>query len=159
MLVSANNFIKKKALAQVFSCEFCKICKNTFFTEHLPVAASENYPISWKSSDVNIVFPANTLVSRISFEEFEYFSGSRQKRSSDGRCSVKKCVLKTFAKFVRKHLCQSLFFNRVPGLATLLKIRLWHRCFPVNFAKFLRTPFLQNTLKRLLLAKWIALHF
>ena len=29
----ANNFIKTKALAQVFSCEFCEI-KNTFFTEH-----------------------------------------------------------------------------------------------------------------------------
>ena len=28
--------------------------------------------------------------------------------------------------------------------ATLLK-RLWHRCFPVNFAKFLKRPFLQNT--------------
>ena len=28
---------------------------------------------------------------------------------------------------------------------TLLKIRLWHKCFPVNFAKFLRTRFLQNT--------------
>ena len=25
--------------------------------------------------------------------------------------------------------------------ATLLKKNLWHRCFPVNFAKFLRTPF------------------
>ena len=35
--------------------------------------------------------------------------------------------------------------------ATLLKKRLWHRCFPVNFAKFLRTPFLQNTSGRLLL--------
>ena len=35
--------------------------------------------------------------------------------------------------------------------ATLLKKRLWHRCFPVNFAKFLRTPFSQNTSGRLLL--------
>ena len=35
--------------------------------------------------------------------------------------------------------------------ATLLKKRLWHSCFPVNFAKFLRTPFLQNTSGRLLL--------
>ena len=26
-----NNFIKKETLAQVFSCEFCKIFKNTFF--------------------------------------------------------------------------------------------------------------------------------
>ena len=30
------------------------------------------------------------------------------------------------------------------GQATLLKKSLWHGCFPVNFAKFLRTPFLQN---------------
>ena len=28
---------------------------------------------------------------------------------------------------------------------TLLEKSLWHRCFPVNFAKFLRTPFLQNS--------------
>ena len=42
-----------------------------------------------------------------------------------------------------KHLCQSLFFNKYADLrpATLLKKRLWHRCFPVNFVKFLRTPF------------------
>ena len=30
----------KKRLAQVFSCEFCKISKNTFFIEHLRVTAS-----------------------------------------------------------------------------------------------------------------------
>ena len=35
----------------------------------------------------------------------------------------------------------------------LLKKRLWHRCFPVNFVKYLRTPFLQNTSGRLLLTK------
>ena len=32
---SAFNFIKKETLAQVFSCEFWEILKNTFFTEHL----------------------------------------------------------------------------------------------------------------------------
>ena len=31
--------------------------------------------------------------------------------------------------------------------ATLLKKRLWLRCFPVNFAKFLRTPFLSEHLR------------
>ena len=31
----ACNFIKKETLAQVFSCEFCEISKNTLFTEHL----------------------------------------------------------------------------------------------------------------------------
>ena len=74
-------------------------------------------------------------------------------RSSRLEVFCKKGVLRNFAKFTGKHLCQSLIFNKVAGLrpATLLKKRLWHRCFPVNFAKFLRTPFLQNTSRRLLL--------
>ena len=38
----ACNFIKKETLAQVFSCEFCEIFKNTFFTEHLWTTASVN---------------------------------------------------------------------------------------------------------------------
>ena len=29
--IKACNFIKKETLAQVFSCEFCKISKNFFF--------------------------------------------------------------------------------------------------------------------------------
>ena len=54
-----------------------------------------------------------------------------------------KGVLRNFAKFTGKHLCQSFFFNKVADLrpATLLKKRLWHRCFTVIFVKFLRTPF------------------
>ena len=63
----------------------------------------------------------------------------------------KKGVLRNFAKFTGRPLRQSLFFNKVAGLspATLLKTSLWRKCFPVNFAKFLRTPFLQNTSGRL----------
>ena len=74
-------------------------------------------------------------------------------RSSRLEVFCKKGVLKNFAKFARKHLCQSLFFNKVSGLrsATLLKTRVWHRCFLVNFAKFLRTPFLTERLWWLLL--------
>ena len=39
------------------------------------------------------------------------------------RYSGKKDVLRNFAKFTVKHLCQSLFFNELAGLrpATLLK--------------------------------------
>ena len=36
--------------------------------------------------------------------------------------------------------------------STLRSTRLWHMCFPVNFVKFLRTPFLQDTSGRLLLS-------
>ena len=34
------NFIKKETPSQVFSCEFCEISNNTFFTEHLWIPAS-----------------------------------------------------------------------------------------------------------------------
>ena len=40
-LPQACNFIKKETLAQVFSCEFCEVFKNTIFTEHLWTIASE----------------------------------------------------------------------------------------------------------------------
>ena len=33
-VLRSATFWKKKTLTQVFSCEFCKILKNTFFTEH-----------------------------------------------------------------------------------------------------------------------------
>ena len=33
---------QKETLAQVFSCEFCEISRNTFFTEHLRTTASEH---------------------------------------------------------------------------------------------------------------------
>ena len=34
--------MKKETLAQVFSCEFCEIFKNTFFKEHVRATASVN---------------------------------------------------------------------------------------------------------------------
>ena len=68
-------------------------------------------------------------------------------RNSHRRCFARKGVLRNSAKFSRKHLCQNLFFNKVADLrpVTLFKKRLWQRCFHVNFTKFLRTSFLQNT--------------
>ena len=70
-------------------------------------------------------------------------------RSSHWRCPVGKGVLRNFATLIGKHLCQSplLHFQS----ATLLKKRICRRCFLVNFAKFLGTPFLLNTSGRLLL--------
>ena len=47
------------------------------------------------------------------------------------RCSVKKVFLE-ISQNSQENTCA----------CTLLKKRLWHRCFPVNFAKFLRTPFI-----------------
>ena len=72
-------------------------------------------------------------------------------RSSHRRCSVKKVVLKNFANFTEKHLCWSLFLITFHAFrpTTLLK-RLQRSCFPVKFAKVLRTPILKNICERLL---------
>ena len=75
-----------------------------------------------------------------------------KERNSHRRCFIKKGVLKNFAKFTRKFLCPSLFYNKIAGLATLLKKRLWHS-FPVNFAKFLTISILENICERHLLEK------
>ena len=63
-----------------------------------------------------------------------------QKQSSRG--DLYKVVFGNFAKFTGK---------RSPRPATLFKKRLWHRCFPVNFEKFLRAPFLTDHLRCMLL--------
>ena len=63
-------------------------------------------------------------------------------------------VLINFAKSTKIHVYRGLFFDKVSGFqaATLLKKRRLYRCFTMNFAKFLRAPFLQNTSRRLLLS-------
>ena len=51
----------------------------------------------------------------------KYFKTAQiRNRSSHWRCSVRKGVLRNFAKFTGKHLCQSLFFNKVSGLGLQL---------------------------------------
>ena len=42
-------------------------------------------------------------------------------RGSHRRCSVRKGVVRDFAKVTGKHLCQSLVFNKVAGLAQVLE--------------------------------------
>ena len=52
------------------------------------------------------------------------------------------------------HLTTNDIFRGEPILlprTSFIKKKLWHRCFPVNLAKFLRTPFLTEHLRWLLL--------
>ena len=56
--------------------------------------------------------------------------------SSHQRRSVVKGILKNFAKSTGKYLGQSLYFTKAAGLtATLLRKRLWHKCFSMNFTR------------------------
>ena len=53
-------FIKKETLAQLLSCEFCQISKNTFFTEHVWTAASMR---CFMKSFWLVIFCANSVVN------------------------------------------------------------------------------------------------
>ena len=85
----------------------------------------------WLAALKSSCFKVNKLL-------FQTFSLSFNIRSSYQTCSLKKYVLKNFTKFKEKHLSR-----RIKNLR--------HRCFPVNFARFSRTPFSRNTSGRLLL--------
>ena len=124
----------KKRLRQIsFSVNFIKFLKtSSLLTEHLQMTAS----------------CVQLWIMRSFSEQFFYRAspGTAISRSSRPEVICKKGVLRNFAKFIGKHLCQRLLFSKVAGLrpATLFKKGLWHRCFPVNFKKFLRTPFLKE---------------
>ena len=64
------------------------------------------------------------------------FPNNLKYRSSHRRCSVRKGVLKNFAKFTRKNLCQACNFIKKE---TLVQV------FRVSFLNFLKTPSLYNT--------------
>ena len=66
-------------------------------------------------------------------------------RSSHRRISTKKDVLK-ISQYSQENTCVGVFFNKVSDLqaCNFIKKRLQHRCFPVKFAKFLRTAILKN---------------
>ena len=65
------------------------------------------------------------------------------KSSSEVFC--KEDVLQNFAKFTGNTCARASFLIKLQ--ASLLKKRLWHMCFSVNFAKYLRTHFVIEQLR------------
>ena len=66
--------------------------------------------------------------------------------SSHRRCSVKNLFFK-ISQYSQENACVGLSSL----IKSFMKKRLQHRCFPVNIAKFLRTPILKNICERLFL--------
>ena len=147
----------------MFYCQFCEISKNTFFYRTPPVAASE------KCLETVFVFSVAVRGYRFNrgtlrLEENEqlacYFSWGRifltclslkpvgwmrikLFRSCNRRCSIKKGVLKNFAKFTGKHLHQSLFFFKSSSTqaCNFIKIETLARGFSGEFCKFFKNTF------------------
>ena len=75
------------------------------------------------------------LYKRGDLSNFSKFSDKHKKQSSGGVLS--KDVLKKFAKFTGKHLCQSLFFNKVADWK-LKNVRISHCGCSVKAGVFLK---------------------
>ena len=108
-----------------------------------------NYLPHWGTDfrDRNYFFSANLVFITDSHTDFSsgiYWKYELNVRNSHRRCSVKKVL------FHRKTPLLKSLFNRASRTATFKKC-LQHRCFPVEFAKFLRTPILKNICEWLLL--------
>ena len=117
-----------------FAFLFAKFCHNSIYVPH-------------KMFETCLKTSCESCRSTNSSLKISWFT--RVFRSSHQRCSLIEGVFRNFKKLTGKQLYQNLFFNKVTVLrpATLLKRRLWHKCFPGNFSKFLRTHFPQNTSK------------
>ena len=68
------------------------------------------------------------------------------------RCSVKTVLLEISQNYQENTCARASFLIKLQ-VCNFIKKRLWHRCFPVNFAKFLRSPLLTKHLRWLLLKR------
>ena len=63
--LQALNFIKNETLAQVFSCEFCEISKNTFLAEHLRVTASDHQSLEYSLQHESLEYSLHTTLKSL----------------------------------------------------------------------------------------------
>ena len=75
-------------------------------------------------------------------------------RSSHQRCSIKKGILRNFTKFTGKHLCQSLFFDKVGCFWKQTGAGFWILLIFLNL-KSVRTCFIVVASRMILLEKVI----
>ena len=72
-------------------------------------------------------------------------------KAAGQRCSVKKVFLEISQNSQKNNCARVSFLIKLQAEAwNFIKKRLAHRCFPVNFAKFLTTPFHKEPLRWLL---------
>ena len=123
----------QRDIQQTFFCQyFCKLLKNS-------CSVSKKHSLE--------IFRKFTKKTRGE----SYFSKVEGiYRSNQQRCYVKKGVFrKVFTKFTKNTRVRDPILIKLQAYGS--KKRLWRKRFPLNLAKFLRSPFLQNTSRRLLL--------
>ena len=150
-----------KSLFKVFSCEFYEVSKNIFFYRTPLVAASASCVVSSLCSFKNLMMTENSTnpFKGILTELFFLQPAATMKINPSEQCLLKTYLLKNRSnhercsiKKVFLEISQNSQENTCARVSFLIKLQALGKV-PVNFAKFLRIPFLQNTSGQLLLKK------
>ena len=122
----------------MFSKDINKLFQISYFSEHLWVIADTLMQVVEE-------IPLPSIFGNL-------MCMKKQEHNGINRSSRSQMFFKIGVLFHKKAPVLESLFNKVAGLrpATLLK-RLWYRLFPVNFVKFLTTPFFKEHLLQLLL--------
>ena len=131
---------------QVFSCEFCEICKNTFFAEHDLVTASDYSSVNGREGKIGKrnckLWTKIKAYLPIRARSVSYIKKGRPGqmwtglRNSLSQMFFKIGVLKKFANSTEKHLCRRHFYltDWTGKLRVILLFALIHE---INFARSL----------------------
>ena len=84
-------------------------------------------------------------------KRLQYCEVYNNTRSSHQRCSIIKGVLINFAKFTGKHLCHSLFLNKVAQACNFIKKETLAPVFSCEFFEIYKNTFFTEQLRWLLL--------
>ena len=85
------------------------LCSNFFLLKYLILRIVEGLPLDF------LALVTDPFISGWTYWVLFFLVNVRLYRGSHERCSMKKVVIRNFTKFTGKHLCQSLFFNKVAG--------------------------------------------
>ena len=111
LILNIAKFFRALTLKNIWKRVLLKMClwklfiKRTNFTLKNPDFFKINIRNNWKC----LLLFHDWFPIKFEFIHIQYFFGMVRNRSSHRRCSVGEGVLRNFAKFLGKHLCQSLF--------------------------------------------------
>ena len=111
LILNIAKFFRALTLKNIWKRLLLKMClwklfiKRTNFTLKNPDFFNINIRNNWKC----LLLFHDWFPIKFEFIHIQYFFGMVRNRSSHRRCSVGEGVLRNFAKFLGKHLCQSLF--------------------------------------------------
>ena len=115
------------------------------FAGFLAIAKHGDISLCSKFVTINYVKENSVYLSKIILKKGQFIIIYLQYIIAEAvaqRCFLKKVFLEISQNSQENTCARVSFLIKLQAApATLLKKRLWHRCFPVSSAKFLRTPF------------------